>query len=404
MTNSKRLDAAIGIASGAAQGTTIVHAQVLVLIALSLGLQPEQLAWVAPLGFIAPLVANALTVLGDWVSSRTICLWVAGTTLAGALLLAGAGFAIGRADPALAMALVTIGSLMVPAALRHGDLVVAHLTLRSRPEEQIGQGRTLRTFLVIGIYLPALPAGLIAEAHGWPWVFAGYALLNGAGLALMALKLEPAPRAEKVDLRGYLRHFLVQFKDGSLLLTGLAAVLVRALVFAWVTGVPVAMLGRGHSTVMVGLVAAAGLLAAPFVLFRPTRGREQDGLVLLAGAVPISVAIILAAAVFTPAAAYVGAGGAVVYLVLLAVGSGLAEAAKQVGQLMTSYQATLRATPFNRFRRLGVANLGGNLGAMLGAAVGPMTAGTDEQLWWFAIAGLALTYAIVQVVWMLVRR
>ena len=46
---SKRFDAAVGIASGLAQGTTIVHAQIIVVIAVSLGVPPQTLAWVAPI-------------------------------------------------------------------------------------------------------------------------------------------------------------------------------------------------------------------------------------------------------------------------------------------------------------------------------------------------------------------
>ena len=395
-----RFNAPIGVVTGLAQGATNVHLQVLALIAATIGLTAADMAWVPTLGLLMPLIVSALTMAGDAVSTKVLCIVVGAISATGAAALAGAGFAAANGHRTAAFWLVVVGSMAVPTTMRHGDLVVSHMTAHLKRHDQLRTGAVLRSFTVVGIYAPAFPAGVLADTYGWTWIFVAYAAMNAAGVLLLARRLAPGTRHDGHTLRDYVLELWRQFHDRRLAVAACASFLIRAAVLACTAGLPVALVHRGFSPAVVGFVIGGGMLAAPIVFLRSARRRASSAeLGMMATATPLVLVLVLGICTSIPATSGGGIASWWWFVGLFLIVAGLTEAAKQVGQLMTTYQATVKAKKGTRFRRLGVVNLGGNLGTMFGAWLGLLTATLGERYWWGAVFGLALLYLVTQICW-----
>jgi hypothetical protein len=386
--------ACVGLSSGLFQSPSYLLPQFIAAIGLTVGASHADLAWVAPLGFLVPVLVGLAQAAGDLIGGRALILSSAAMTLAGVVLIAAGGLAAALQAHTPALVAVAIGACLVPAAVRHGALVVVHETRELDGEGQLRASRALRRYLVLGIYLIPLPAGIVAERLGWLWVFLGLAVLQLAALAAMARLIRTTPRPALERSRHYMRELALGFADRRLQLAAAGALLAQATVFAYVGGLPVVLAARGYPASWIAGIVFAAVLAAVFVA-RPRTSSARFG--RIAGIAPTAGALVVAAAALG-ADRVVGSALApalVLCVLAYAVGSVLMELAKQWSQSLAMLQARAGARREEDHRRQAVVGLGANLGAIVGAGLGPVAAFGAEVAW------LALLLTGAAVAWTL---
>ncbi len=399
MVRQKWRDALIGSSSGVFQGAAYLEAQFVVPAAVILALAAGQLGWVTTLGYVLPVLVGLLVATGDWFGGRPLILGLAGVTLGGvALVFAGALLAeLGVRE--LAIWFVASGLVLMPAAVRHGAMLVAHETHGLSGDDQLRRSRGLRQYLVLGIYLAPLPAGVVAERFGWPWVFGPFALLQLVGVAVLATQIkQPADRPARPKLGPFLGEFAGSLTDRWLLLAGAGAFLAQGAVFIYVSGLPARLRGEGISTGWLSLVVAGGVLAAPFV----TRPRVWSSVRFgrLAGAIPLAAVIVVEAIALLTGAMRTVTAGAVLFAIGAALFAGpMIELSKQFSQSIAQLQATAAADQKRLYRRQAVVNLGGNLGALTGTLIGRMSAAAGPQPWIELLLSFTIGAWALQAAW-----
>jgi hypothetical protein len=326
----------------------------------------------------------------------------AALTAAGVGLIAAAGLAARSHARGSAPALVIAGACLVPAAVRHGALVVAHETRGLGEREQLRESRALRRYLVLGIYLIPLPAGVIAEGHGWIWVFAPLALLQVVALLVLARVARVEPRLPRPAAAVFLRELAASFRNPRLGWAATGAFAAQATVFAYVGGLPVDLAAQGYAPATIGTVAFTAVLAVLFV-GRP-RSRSSRRFGLFAGAIPVAGLLIVAAAAPPDARAPADRGrgptvAAVVSLAALALTGVLIELSKQWSQVIALLQARSGAGHGDDYRRQTVVSLGANLGSVGGAGLGPWSARAGRPEWLAVMLALAGAAWALQAWW-----
>lgn len=392
--------AGVGLASGLFQSPSYLLPQFVAAFGAVVGASAAQLAWVAPLGYVLPVLVGLLLAAGDWFGARRLILWTAALTTVGAALLAASGVALAQGARGWALGLAVAGACLVPAAVRQGALVTAHETSGLPVARQLSASRALRRYLVLGLYGIPLPLGLLAEHHGWAWAFGSLAAVQVLAVLLLVRIARPdRPVARPASLAPFVRELGAAFADRRLCWAAGGGFAAQATVFAYVGGLPVVLLARGWAPGVVGAVAFAAVLAALFVAWP----RSGDGARLARWACVVPVAGLLGVGVVSGAGAvWRGApAGALALgsLAAFALTSVLVELTKQWSQAVALVQARIGATSANDYRRQAVVGLGANLGALAGAGIGPWSASAGEAVWAVVLIALSLSAWGVQAAW-----
>jgi hypothetical protein len=391
VTQIERRRAAIGFAAGLFQGPAFLWGQLGPTVAGSTG-EAEWVRW-SPLGLVLSLLFGLVVLAGDRIGARPLILSVCGATLAGAALLAIGGAGIRHAHW---FALVAVaGSFVQFAATRAGVLVSAHETQGLHADQQLAHSRGLRRWFVIGIYLPAFGAGVLAARLGWVWVYGALGVLYAVGLVALwrLLRTERDAAPARVPLGLAVRAGAA---DPRLVITAIAAFCAQAVVFGGVQGLPMLLRGDHLSGSMIGYaqgsaIVAALLVARPRKLAHTTFGR------IAPLAAPLAVAI---------SAAVVGLthhGHSRTLLLLIAGGAGLGfitmELLKQWSQSVAQVQTRERAAPAQDYARQALWLLAANLGAITGAETIARLAARNSAQWLLALSIAGTLFVALSLLW-----
>lgn len=392
----------VGLSSGLFQSPSYLLPQFIAAIAVAVGASGGQLAWLAPCGYVLPVLMGLLVATGDRFGGRALILGTATLTLLGVALIAAAGLAAAHHANTLALGLAIVGAGLIPAAVRHGALVVAHETRGLGEADQLRESRALRRYLVLGIYLIPLPAGLIAARHGWVWVFGLLALGQLAALLLLAEVTKADRRWPRPSPVQFGRDLAACFRNPRLGWAAAGAFAAQATVFAYVGGLPICLAAQGYTPGVIGAIAFAAVLAVLFVT-RP-RSRSSARFGRWAGAAPLAGLLIVATSSLLdprhPDGAVAGwTFATVVHLAALALTSVLIELSKQWSQVIALLQARAGARSDQDYRRQAVVGLGANLGAVAGAGLGPWSATVGEPAWLTALLVVAAAAWALQASW-----
>jgi hypothetical protein len=361
-------------------------------------------------GLLLPLAMSLAMALGDAVGGKRILVGSAMITLAGVTLIALGGLMAKLAPPA-APVLVVAGALLVPAAIRFGDLLGIHAT-RGHYSEQLRIGRILRALLVVAIYGPVLVAGSVAErvGFGWAWVFAGYALLLGAMTPMLVSRLPSDSTPTRAPMkarrasggtraataRTYTRELAGIALEPRMLWAGAAIFLARMVVFGYVAGLAVVLAAQWDTATIRGFDQRAAILAAPIVA---VNWQSQRSFAAIAGVIPIT-------ALLTLEVTRLGSLPPTLTIAAFAVASVGVEASKQNSQLLTMIQAR-EGRPEQHavdFRAQAILNLWGNLGAVAGTWFLAELARRTASAWDLALLMIALVVWALQASWFWTRR
>ncbi len=191
----------------------------------------------------------------------------------------------------------TLMWLVAASALTGMLASVTHIALPIAPElaSHDQRGRAIgivMTGLLLGILLARTFAGWVSHIHGWRWVFAVAALINGAFVPLMWRRMPRLPPRQELRYMEAMRSLWTLVRTQPVLRE---ASLMGALVFAsfscfWTTLV---FLLESHYRLGAGVAGTFGLMGAAGALVAPLAGRLSDkhgsrwvisvGIVLLAG-------------------------------------------------------------------------------------------------------------------------
>jgi hypothetical protein len=268
--------------------------------------------------------------------------------------------------------------------------------------EQLRESRGLRRYLVLGIYVLPLPAGLLAERHGWLPVFASLALVELGALVLLARIAKTDRRSSRPSVSGFFRGLGSSLKDRRLAWAAGGAFAAQATVFAYVGGLPVSLAMRGYTIGAIGAISFAAVLAVLFVT-RPRSG-DVERFGRWAGVAPIAGLLVVAGTAWLSSSRDGGglpwqSASALLYVAALGAASVLIELSKQWSQVVALLQARMGATADHDYRRQAVVGLGANLGALTGAGVGPWSAHAGQPAWLAALLGLAAVAWALQASW-----
>lgn len=359
-----------GLVVGAYQAQTYLETAFIGTVAVYLSMRASALDWISAVAYVVPTIAGLLgAAAADRFGGRRAVLVLAGVTLVGDFLLTAGGVA--RELPVLAGLLAGIGLCLMTAAARFSTAVSAVLMRDLAGDAKLRESTAIRRFTVIGASLVCLPAGWVAERWGVPALFAAMASLLALGLLLMAHTLEREPRPPHVPLRAFVRAFARCFRDRHLLLVAAGAFMAFAAVFAYVAGVPVRLGDAGLPVGWVGIVLASGAGAALFVA-RP-KVWSSPRFSRFAGATPVVALLVLAVAGQLVSA--------VAYAVVFALTTVAIELSRHWSQSLALLQAQTGRAGEDYHRRQAVVNLGGNLGAGVGAWLGRHAAIAGELTW-----------------------
>lgn len=191
----------------------------------------------------------------------------------------------------------TLMWLVAASALTGMLASVTHIALPIAPElaSHDQRGRAIgivMTGLLLGILLARTFAGWVSHIHGWRWVFAVAALINGAFVPLMWRRMPRLPPRQELRYMEAMRSLWTLVRTQPVLRE---ASLMGALVFAsfscfWTTLV---FLLESHYRLGAGVAGTFGLVGAAGALVAPLAGRLSDkhgsrwvisvGILLLAG-------------------------------------------------------------------------------------------------------------------------